>query len=174
MKIRNWKFEIGNSVRGFTVVELIVYIAIFAIVLAVSIDFLFQSEILAANVAQYQEVDRNGRVAFLEMTQTIRGSLDVSSPALGASSSNLYLNSNAIRYFVNAAGILQKTESSVTSDLTSDGVTIQNFTVTTRGETGLPVKPPTVSISFDVRSNTLVWGQGDYITKTFRTTVQLR
>lgn len=185
-KIRNTKYEIlpqiagsrcggTNSKKGFTIIELLIYISIFVIILAVAADFLFQSQFLAANVAQYQGVDRNARVALLEMTQAIRGSsTTVTSPALGASSSDLYLNSSAIRYFVNAAGILQKTENSVTSDLTSNGVTIQNFTVTTRGEAGVPVKPPTVSISFDVRSNTLLWGQGNYIVKNFQTTVQLR
>lgn len=160
--------------KGFTVVELVIYIAIFSIILGVSVDFLFQSQVLSANISQYQEVDRNARVALLEMTQTIRSASSVSSPSLGASASDLYLNSSAIRYFVNASGVLQKTQSGVTSDLTSNGVTIQNFTVTTRGETGVPIKPPTVTVTFDVRSNTLVYGQSSYITKNFQTTVQLR
>lgn len=157
--------------KGFTVIELVIYMAIFAIVLGVSVDFLFQSKTLEASVTQHQEVDRHARAALLEMTQTIRGAASVSSPALGTSSSNLYLNSSAIRYFVNASGILQKTESAQTADLTSDSVTIQNLSFTTRGETG---DPPAVSISFDVRSNTLVYGQPDYIVKNFQTTIQLR
>lgn len=162
--------KISNFQKGFTLIELVIYMAILTIVLSIAVDLFFFSKTFGNQVAQEQEVDRNARVAFLEMTQTIRGTSSVTSPALGASGSNLYLNSNAIRYAVNN-GILQKTQSGQTVDLTSDDVSIDNLTFTTRGEAG---EKPTVSVSFDVRTNTLIWGQSDYIRKNFQTTVQLR
>ena len=157
--------------KGFTMIELLIYTAIFAIVLAISVDLFFRSKILETQVAENQEVDRNGRIAFLEMTQTIRGASSVSSPVLGASSADLYLNSNTIRYFVNANGILAKTQDGQTYDLTTNSVTAQNLSFTTRGEIE---KQPTVSISFDIKTNTLVYGQANYIIKAYQTTVQLR
>jgi len=170
-KISNFKFQISNFKRGFTLIELIIYMAIFAIVLAIAVDLFFFSKTLANQIAQEQEVDRNARVAFLEMTQTIRSATSVTSPALGASNGNLYLNSNAIHYFVNGSGILQKTDGGQTRDLTSDEVSIQNLTFTNRGETG---KQPSVVISFTVQTNSLIYGQAGYINKNFQTTVQLR
>lgn len=157
--------------KGFTVIELLIYTAVFAIVLAISVDLFFRSKILETQVVENQEVDRNGRIAFLEMTQTIRGASSVSSPALGVSSADLYLNNNAIRYFVNGNGVLQKTDSGETSSLTSNLVTVENLSFTTRGEVG---QQPTVSASFTIKTNTLVFGQANYITKTYQTTVQLR
>lgn len=150
---------------------MLIYTAVFAIVLAISVDLFFRSKILETQVAENQEVDRNGRTAFLEMTQTIRGAASVSSPALGASAAELYLNNNDIRYFVNGNGLLQKTEGGQTSDLTANSVTVQNLLFTTRGEAG---QQPTVSVLFEIKANTLVYGQTSYISKTYQTTIQLR
>lgn len=171
MQSSKLQFKIQNYRRGFTLIELMIYTALFTIVLAIAIDFFFLSKTIATEVAQYQEVDRNARVALLDMTQTIRGTSSVSSPALGSSGVDLYLNGSTIRYFVNGSGILQKTESGQTYDLTSDSVLVSNLSFTTRGEVG---EKPTVSISFQIRTNTRVYGRPDYITKDFQTTVQVR
>ena len=157
--------------KGVTLIELLIYMAVFATILTVATNLFFFSKTFATQVAQEQEVDRNARVIFLEMTQTIRPATSVSSPVLGGSDTELYLNNNAIRYFVNGSGILQKTESSTTSDVTSDEVRVENLVFTTRGMSG---KLPSVSVSFDLTSNTLVYGQEDYISKNFQTTIQLR
>ena len=175
--ISNIKYQISNIQKthqtGFTLIELLIYIAIFAMVLAIAVDLFFRSQILETQVAQHQEVDRNARVVLLEMTQTIRGATEVSSPVLGASGATLSLNSNAIDYAVGANGILQKTDSGGTYDITTDGVVVEGLTFTTRGESGAG-KPPTVSISFTLRANTLVYGQATHISKAYQTTVQLR
>ena len=166
-------FDIRYSRRGFTLIELLIYIAVFAMVLTVAINLFFQSKIIEAQVVENHEVDRDGRIALLEMTQTIRSAASVTSPALGASASSLALNSSAIVYAVDGNGVLQKTDSTGTHNITGNGVTIQSLTFTTRGEVG---KQPTVSITFTVRSNYLVsYGQiATYINKAFRTTVQVR
>ena len=155
---------------GFTLIEFLIYISLFAIVLSIATSLFFESKTLEVQVVQNQTVDQNGRVVFLEMTQTIRGATSVTAPTLGASAASLFLNDNATSYSV-ANGILQKTDSGQTYNLTTDAVTVQNLTFTTRGEIG---KQPTVSVSFTLRANTLVYGQTSYITKNFQTTVQLR
>lgn len=165
------KLEVRSLQKGFTLIELLIYTVLFAIVLAVAVDLFFLSKTLESRVREQQEIDRNARAALLEMTQTIRGASNVSSPALGISANDVYLNSNAVRYFVNANGILQKTESGQTADLTSDDVTIENLSFETRGEVG---EKPTVSVSFTIRTNTLIYGQANYITKDMQTTIQLR
>lgn len=158
---------------GFTIIELLIYTAIFATVVTVVVDLFFRSQTVQMQAIQNQEVDRNARVALLEMTQTIRGATSVSSPALGASGASLTLNSSAISYAVDANGVLQKTDAGGTYDITTSMVTVQDLTFIQRGESG-PGKPPTVSISFTVRSNTLVYGQSTNINKAYQTTVQLR
>lgn len=163
--------KISNFQKGFTLIELLVYISLFSIVLGVAMTLFFQTRNIENEVVQEQEIDRNARTAFLEMTQTVRGASSVSSPILGATDDDLYLNSSSIHYFVNASGVMQKTESGTTRDLTSDAVSIENIAFTTRGEVG---EKPTVTLSFDVRTNTLIYGQSNYKTRNFRTTVQLR
>lgn len=157
--------------RGFTLVELLIYTGILAVVLSVTLGLFFQSRTIETQVTENQEVDRNARIAFLEMTQTIRGATSVTTPVLGDSAASLALNSNAISYSVSGSGVLQKTDSSGTYNITGSGVTIQNLTFTTRGEVG---KQPTVSISFTLRSNTIVHPQSTYISRAYQTTVQLR
>lgn len=166
--------KMSNLQRGFTLIELLVYVSIFTIILTVAMGLLLQTRVLQNEIVQEQEIDRNARVAFLEMTQTIRSAASISSPALGASSSGVFLNSNAIHYFASSNGILQKTQSGQTSDLTSDDVAIQNLIFTSRGVGIGSSAPSTVSISFDMRSNTLVYGQTSYKQKNFQTTIQLR
>ena len=164
------RLEFRNCYRGFTLIELLIYMGIFSIVLFVTLDFFFLSQVLKGEIVQQQEVDRNARAALLEMTQTIRSATDVTTPLLGATGSAVSLNSNSISYAVNG-GILQKSESGETHDLTSDSVTIENVSFTTRGEVN---EKPTVSIAFTIRTNTRIYGKPDYITKTIQTTVQLR
>ena len=160
-----------NLQKGFTLIELMIYTALFAIVLGISVDFFFLSKTIATEVTQYQEVDRNARVVFLDMSQTIRGATSVTTPTLGQSASELVLNGGAITYATGSAGVLQKTEGGNTSDLTADSVEISNVMFTTRGEAG---DKATVSISFTMQTKTRVYGKPDYITKDFQTTVQLR
>lgn len=163
--------RISNFQKGFTLIELMIYTALFAIVLGITIDFFFLSKTIATEVSEHQEVDRNTRVAFLDLSQTIRGASTVLSPLLGQSGDELILNGGAIRYSVSVEGILQKTENGATFDLISDSVEISDLLFTTRGEAG---EKPTVSISFTIQTNTRVYGRPDYITKDFQTTVQLR
>lgn len=156
--------------KGFTIIELLIYMGIFSIVLFVTLDFFFLSQVVKGEVVQHQEVDRNARAALLEMTQTIREAANVSAPLLGLTGSSLSLNTGAISYTLNG-GLLQKTEGGQTHNLTADSVTIEDISFTSRGEAG---EMPTVSIAFTIRTNTRIFGKPDYITKTFQTTVQLR
>src|SRR3989344_8162525 len=148
-----------NFQRGFTLIELMIYTALFAIVLGISVDFFFLSKTIATEVTQYQEVDRNARVVFLDMSQTIRGATSVTTPTLGQSASELVLNGGAIQYALTPEGVLQKTEGGNTSDLTADSVEISNVMFTTRGEAG---DKATVSISFTMQTKTRVYGKPDY------------
>lgn len=161
---------INNLQKGFTVIELLIYVVLFAIILSTATFLFFQSKTLEAQVVQNQVVEQNARVMLLEMTQTVRSVASVTSPVLGSSAAVLALNNDAIIYAV-ANGILQKTDAGQTYNITSDAVTVQNLTFTTRGQVG---KPPTVSMSFTLKSNTLLPGQSDYIAKNYQTTIQLR
>lgn len=157
--------------RGFTVIELLIYMSIFAIVLAISVDLLFQSKALEVQIAQNQEIDRNAQIALLEMTQTIHAAQDVTSPQIGLSANSLAIDNGTILYFVDASGVLQKNDNGQLSNLTGPLVTIENLSFTTRAESG---QKPTVSLSFSVKSKTLTYGQTDYISRAYQTTLQLR
>lgn len=156
---------------GFTIIDLLIYMSIFAIVLAISIDLLFQSKTLEIQIAQNQEIDRNAQIALLEMTQTIHAAQNVTSPAVGLSAGDLYINNGTISYFADANGILERNDNGQLSNLTGPLVTIENLSFTTRAESG---QKPTVSLSFSVKSKTLIYGQTDYISRAYQTTLQLR
>lgn len=160
-----------QSGAGFTVIDLLIYMSIFAIVLAISIDLLFQSKTLEIQIAQNQEIDRNAQIALLEMTQTIHAAQNVTSPAVGLSAGDLYINNGTISYFADANGILERNDNGQLSNLTGSSVKVENLSFTTRAEVG---QKPTVSLSFSVKSKTLIYGQTDYISRAYQTTLQLR
>lgn len=155
--------------KGFTLIELMIYTGIFAIVLSVALMLFFQAKTLENQIVQNQEIDQNARAVLLDFMQTIHSATDVSSPLAGQSANTLLLNSNSIEYAV-TNGVVQKTTSGETSALTTPTVTVEDLTFTTRDGGD----KPTVSLSFSIRTNTRVYGLPNYITRTYQTTMQLR
>ena len=77
--------------KGFTLVELLLYIGIAAVILLVS--SLFLTTFLEARVKNQtiSEVEQQGLLAIKAMTQSIRNAESITSPTLGGSGSTLTL-----------------------------------------------------------------------------------
>ena len=124
--------------RGFTLIELSLYIAIIGIILAAVSALLFgilQSRVKNQTVA---EVEQQGIQVMQIITQTLRNATAINSPGTGASSSTLSVNTTIIAnnptVFDLSGGVIRITEgagSSVTLNnalVTASGLTFQSLT----------------------------------------------
>jgi type II secretory pathway pseudopilin PulG len=77
--------------RGFTLVELIIYIAILVVILVLAVSFLWM--IVSGNIKEgfFQEVQQNGRFALTKITQEIKKATGIISPSLAGSANFLSL-----------------------------------------------------------------------------------
>lgn len=112
--------------KGFSFLELIIYIAIFAIFLMVIVNIF---SIIVSSYAKEEaraEVRQNLRFAIEKITDEIHSASDITQPAAdGASGNVLILTVNGMpAQFSISGGILQKTTGVITENITSDKVTI--------------------------------------------------
>lgn len=137
------------SFLGFTLIEIILYIAIIAVFL-VSVSY-FALEILSgkAKVQASQEVQQNVRFVLEVMTQKIRGSengIDVEDSNFGSHPGRLHLemgtgSSDDIIFYLDSSRLVMQegTDGEATSNyLTSDEVSVDNLVFTNLSETGTP------------------------------------
>ena len=81
-----------NNKKGFTLVELILYVAIGSIVLLVITSF-FQTNLSSrAKIKAISEVDQQGTQIMQTIVQTILNAEDINSPSIGTSASSLSLD----------------------------------------------------------------------------------
>jgi len=125
MKNSNWKK--GNK-SGFTLVELVIYIAIFATILLLIIGFLWM--IVLGNIKEtaYEEVQQNGRFAITKMTQEIKKATGIDIPTPGNSANALILRmaDSSLTSFDISGGKLRMTKGINSYYLTTDQVIINN------------------------------------------------
>ena len=119
--------------QGFTLVEFVIYVAIFSIIALAIMSF--SSAILKpkAKTMVVTEVDQQGNQYLQILTQTIRNAELVNSPGKGVSASSLSLDvvnvSNDPTIFDVNSGILQiKEGAALAVPLTTDRVTVSNLT----------------------------------------------
>lgn len=127
-----------QSQKGFTLVELIIYVATVSVVLVIGINLglnLIKSD---SQARSEQEIYNNARLLVNTITQKIRESDDVAtgSSVFGEHPGVLALTD--IVFDTQIDGTVRKMriqEGGVISDLTSDGVNVSNFVLTdlTRG-----------------------------------------
>lgn len=128
MKIKN----INNKINGFTLVEVIIYVAIFSIFVGSLASF---SNLINSSRTNNQitlEVNNQGNQAVRVITQSIRNATAINSPTVGTNSSSLSINtttpSKNPTVFSVSGGILYITEGvSAQVALTNNKVSVQNL-----------------------------------------------
>ena len=83
----NNKYKKKN--KGFTLLELTIYVAIFVIILAFLIEFLWLIILGSIKENSYQEVQQNGRFVMMKMAREIKKATGINSPAADGVSGNL-------------------------------------------------------------------------------------
>src|SRR3990167_6083350 len=81
MKISNFKFQISNSHKGFTFIELILYVAIVTIILSAIVPFAWSAIETGVKSAVQQEVNANARYISERIKYEIRNSIGINSVA---------------------------------------------------------------------------------------------
>lgn len=84
--------KINNNCKGFTLVELLLYIALTSIILFTTAMFLvslLESRVKNQTIAT---VDQEGNQTMATITQTIRNAVSINSPTIGTDSATLSLN----------------------------------------------------------------------------------
>lgn len=119
--------------RGFTFIELLIYVAVVGVLLAMVISLFFALARARAREQSVAEVEQQGYAAMTLMTQTIRNAQGIGSPSPGATSSSLsvstYTAATSPTIFSLASSTLYITEgSSMPIALTDAQVVISNLT----------------------------------------------
>jgi Tfp pilus assembly protein PilW len=125
-------FSVKNNKHGFTLVEMVLYLAIFTgILLTASSIFntAMQSRVKSQTIA---EVEQQGAQVVQLMTQTIRNATAINSPSTGASASSLSINvvtgANSPSIFDLSAGQLRIKEGVATAvPLTNSRIVISSL-----------------------------------------------
>jgi prepilin-type N-terminal cleavage/methylation domain-containing protein len=158
--------KIINSHKGFTMVELLLYMGIFSILLVVLMQ-LFTS-ILDVHLESQatSSVDQDGNYILARLTYDIHNASAITSPALGVSSSTLQLTGGPT-YSLNTGKLLLNNA----DPLNSINTTIPSITFKTLGNGGAGNKS-TVQIIMTVQSKTI--RRGGVNQKIFQTTIGVR
>lgn len=77
--------------KGFTLIEFLLYLGIFVIVLILTSGFLWNIIFGSIKASAYQEVQQNGSFALMKITQEVKKALAINSPLPGATSTSLSL-----------------------------------------------------------------------------------
>lgn len=143
--------------RGFTIVELLIYMVIVGTLLTVLGGILISTLDVQMESESVSTIEADGRFLLARISYDVHRSSSLTTP-------NLVLTIDGQTYtYAVANSILQLTTPSGTSHLTSPGVRITDFSVTRLGN---PAGVPTVQIKF-----TLTNGRE---TRNYQTTVGLR
>jgi Tfp pilus assembly protein PilW len=162
--------------KGFTLLELLLYIATSAAILLVISGFL--SVLLKARIKNQtvSDVEMQGQAVMRLMTQTIRNSSAINSPANGVSASSISLNTYVPAQnptiFDLSGGVLQIKEGvGAVIPLTNSRVTVSGVTFHNLSRVG---SPGTVHLQFTL-TRVNVSGRNEYTyTKTFTGSASLR
>ena len=77
--------------KGFTLIEFLLYLGIFVIVLVLTGGFLWNIIFGDIKASAYQEVQQNGSFALTKITQEAKKAIAVNSPLPGTTSTSLFL-----------------------------------------------------------------------------------
>lgn len=166
----------NNNQKGFTLVELLLYLALSAIILTAS--SLFIQLVLEARIKNraIREVDQQGQLALEVISRAIANAETVTTPATGASASSLTLTSltpSISPTVINdVAGVLHIQEGASTAvPLTNSRVTVSGLTFTNLSRASTP---GIVRVTFTI-STTNPSGRGESsFTRSFTTSISLR
>jgi prepilin-type N-terminal cleavage/methylation domain-containing protein len=176
MKVTSYKLQVTNCRRGFTLIEMILYISILSVMILALTSFLYLSYTSRIKATVIAEVEQQGNQTMSLMSQNIRNSSLITIPTAGGSGSSLTLTeyTGALSpTVINQTGNkLQITEgANAAVDLTSNRVVVSGLTFQNLSRASTP---GTVRIQFTL-THLNPDNRGEYVySKTFVTSATLR
>lgn len=159
--------------RAFTLVELLVFMGLFAILIVVLTQILVSALNVQLETQATSSVQQDGRYLLARLTYDInRASLLTEPAAAGTQSDKLQLTigGSNYRYATASGNILNLTVGGIDYQINSFGTTISGVNFKRIGTDG---NKDSVQISFTITSTTIIGGAGKE-TKTFSTTAGMR
>lgn len=169
-----------ENLKGFTLFEILIYIAISTIVMTAIVQIFFALNRSRGTVEARHEVESSMRFALEKIAGDVRASSSVIDPALpGATSPGLELIVSGTHvYYCVQGGVLRRESgapcAAISPPVTGDKVTV-DFLVFTRSEnTNTVLSRTAVAITVDLTVSSNTASPDSRYTKTKRTTISLR
>ncbi len=159
-----------NAKKGFTLVELLLHMALLAILLITLTDIFVSILDVRLESDATSAVEQDGRLVLARLAYDINRADAIANPALGASSNSLGLTISGVSYtYAIVSSNLQLTNNLGTNNLNGSETTIPSITFQRIGNVG---GKHTIKINFTINSQTQ--RNKGLETRTFNTTVGLR
>jgi len=151
--------------RGFTIVELLVYMGLFAIILIPLMQFFGSIIDVRLESEATSAVAQDGLYILTRLSNDIHSASSVISPALGTSNNILHISGNSDNTYQQIGQNLELNG----ARLNSEGTTVSNLNFKTVGQSGGKVQ---VQITFTLTSKAVKRGNAQV--KNFTTTIGIR
>lgn len=159
-------FNLKNNNSGFTLLELLLYVAILAGFLMVIVNIFFSITTSSSKEEARNEVRQNLRFSSQQITDEIRKASSINSISVGGDVLNVTVDGVATEFKV-VSGVLKKVRGASTENITSDKVVV-SITDPVFVQSG-----DTIQINLKIDYNDK--GKGDYkFSETVKTTVSMR
>ncbi|OGD86748.1 hypothetical protein A2164_01595 [Candidatus Curtissbacteria bacterium RBG_13_35_7] len=164
-----WKFQ-----KGFTLVEILLYMGLLAILLVVLTEILVSILAVKTESEATSSVEQDSRFILSRMAYDISRATEINTPPqIGQTRSNLRMTVGGVPYeYAENGGNFQLINDLGTNNLNSSETTISNPSFQRIANTAVPDTKDTIKIQFTITSKT-TRSQGPE-TKTFTTTVGRR
>lgn len=165
-----YKYAKLQKIKGFTIVELLIYMSLMGIFLIVLLD-IFTTTINSKLSGESTSVlNQDSRYILSKLSYDINNADSVVSPALGVTSSSLQTVQDGITYtYASSSGNFVKTASGVTMSLNGTDTYLDDLTFKNIGNVG---GKSTIQINYTLHSKITVFNGTS--TQTTNTTVGLR
>lgn len=146
------KYFLKNKYKGTGFIELIIYMAIATIMIGSIASFVVTNKKMGDSNKVIAEVELQGTDVMQIITQAVRNSISINSPAAGSSGSSLSLvtdtaGNNPTVFDLSDGKIRIKEGNNAAIELNSDQVQISNLSFQNLADTGAP---GSIRISFDI------------------------
>lgn len=169
--IKKLKFRIQNSSRGFTIVEMLLYMGLLSIFLMVLTDLFVNILDVKSEAEATSSVEQDSRYILARLSYEINQATSISQPAsIGGSGGTLVMlvGGNTFTYTINGTN-LQLSNNLGTNNLNSSGSTVSNLSFQRIGNSG---GKDTIKVSYTLNSTTERVGGNEI--RTFTTTIGRR
>ncbi len=154
--------------KGYSLIELTLYLALLSLILVVLVYFFQQSIILKSKIEEKMEISDNGQFALQKIVWYLKNAETVNSPLSGESSSILSLNvsgenNNPVQIFTEDKILKVKIGNQPAIDLTNNRVEVDQLSFINNG---ISNSQPIIKINLELKGSNNFWTNPPLILQT--------